>query len=192
MKSDQFIKLEKIINSEIKDLKTIRLKSGKDLHHKLSEQYVKNLKSKALKKIRKNSRNRMIFWNRDASHNFWEVKHKFYKDIWSKIRKNSRKIREKPDDSEKIIISYSRYTSSILLKNEKKYWNLKNLRKSGNIRKKSGNRNNFRKNESSYHIWELNYPFCQEIWSISLTYEDLRRWVWKKSKFITSVLSLKK
>ena len=46
--------------------------------------------------------------------------------------------------------------------------------------RKSGNRINFRKIKSSHHIWESKYPFCQEIRSKSLTYEDLRRWVWKK------------
>ena len=42
--------------------------------------------------------------------------------------------------------------------------NLKIWRKSRKIRKKSGNQINFQIRKSSYHIWEVNHPFCEEIW----------------------------
>ena len=61
----------------------------------------------------------------------------------------------------------------------------KNPEKSGKIREnpeKYGNRMNFRKIDSSYSFWEVNHPFCEEIWSKPLIYEDLRRIMWKKKK----------
>ena len=54
----------------------------------------------------------------------------------------------------------------------KKSEDLMKIRK--NPGKKSGNRMNFRKRKPSYHIWEVNHPFCEEIWSKLLKYEDLR------------------
>ena len=77
----------------------------------------------------------------------------------------------KPDKflEKKIIISHMRSKPSILWRNLKIWW------KSGKIRgKKFGNRMNFLKSKSSYHIWILNHSFCQEICLKLMRYEDLR------------------
>ena len=60
--------------------------------------------------------------------------------------------------------------------------NLKILRKSGKIRKKSVNRKKIRKIISSCHIWWVKHPLCEEIWSKPLKSEDLRRIIKKTKK----------
>ena len=78
----------------------------------------------------------------------------------AKSRKSgkSRKLK----NSWKTIIWYMRMTYQVhTLKS--KLLNLKIWRKSGKNPEKSGNRINFRKINSSYHFWEVNHPFYQEI-----------------------------
>ena len=62
----------------------------------------------------------------------------------------------------------------------KKSEDLMKIRK--NSGKKSGNRMNIRKRKPSYHIREVNHPFCEEIWSKLLKYENLRSAPSKKKK----------
>ena len=57
--------------------------------------------------------------------------------------------------------------------------NLKIWWKSGKNRK---NWINFRKGKSSYHIWQVNHPFCKEIWSKLLKSEGLRSAPLRKKK----------